>query len=358
MKKYFLLGTIGLVLASVPAFCAVKEGGGGDDVGLEFGKAATQVISEISHEPNNFPEIAAIDLSSVLKSAHILVVDTKLSVQFDDTTQFSAAVNKPNPNRIWVSRSRWSTIDDANIQKSLALHELLGLKGIEGTGIYNLSERYLTLKGYACNNDVCSAPPSSDNSFTLSAAKQTFDEGTVPNNENLALTAPQYWYWVNIGFAAADTTFQPSFYPFYDESGYAWLNNQTRMQFRFKMNQDVLGNSNVIAYLEAQWKPRQQNLDDTPGQQDMEMVNAKDSASGLCFSVYPFHVNPNASYYYGNPEYAQFFVDSDQSYYLSLTCRAVKDKNNLLICQMTKGSNSVSFGDSAYALFSRTPNRF
>lgn len=127
-------------------------GGGGDEVGMMFLSSALGVAVEIKDQAANFPELAGIDLLAVAQSASVTVSDTPLLAKLPDgTSQESIALNFPTSGRIKVNRTRWEHLSNEFVRRGIALHELLGLKGIETTGNYPYSGRYLATHGYDLN---------------------------------------------------------------------------------------------------------------------------------------------------------------------------------------------------------------
>jgi uncharacterized protein len=72
----------------------------------------------------------------------VIIVDETLPLQIGSAVQTSAALNFPGENQILVNRSAWKQIADDKMKEALALHELLSLMGLEGTGQYTISQKY------------------------------------------------------------------------------------------------------------------------------------------------------------------------------------------------------------------------
>jgi hypothetical protein len=119
---------------------------------MMFLSSAFGVAVEIKDQAANFPELAGIDLLAVAQSASVTVSDAPLLAKLPDgTSQESIALNFPTSGRIKVNRARWEHLSNEFVRRGIALHELLGLKGIESTGNYPYSSRYLATHGYDIN---------------------------------------------------------------------------------------------------------------------------------------------------------------------------------------------------------------
>jgi hypothetical protein len=155
IKMAYLALGLCLTISHAPnAFAEVGgvAGGGGDEVGMMFLSSAFGVAVEIKDQAANFPELAGIDLLAVAQSASVTVSDAPLLAKLPDgTSQESIALNFPTSGRIKVNRTRWEHLSNEFVRRGIALHELLGLKGIESTGNYPYSGRYLATHGYDLN---------------------------------------------------------------------------------------------------------------------------------------------------------------------------------------------------------------
>ncbi len=122
--------------------------GGGHEMGLSF-KADLESALE-SFKTLNLGEslkLSRKDLQQKLDRIKIVVVDQSLSTEFKDYIQSSVAVNIPSQNLIVISQPRWMQIQDAVLREGIALHEFLSLLGIESTGYYPVSSKYVSQKG-------------------------------------------------------------------------------------------------------------------------------------------------------------------------------------------------------------------
>jgi hypothetical protein len=136
---------LALVAVSNDAF-AWKETGGGDEVALEFRQAFAASLRTIK-EGRIRGKFSVGDLERAVEKANLVVVDEPLTVRFQDLTQESVAVNEPANWLIKINRGRWNSLKSAKLQEAIALHEVLSLIGIERTGYYEVSARYLEEAG-------------------------------------------------------------------------------------------------------------------------------------------------------------------------------------------------------------------
>jgi hypothetical protein len=144
-----------------------QDGNGGDPQELEFRDAANDAISRVTADRANFPELANLNLMATLKSTLIKPTNEPLSAIANIGVDDPAAINFKNPNIIYLNRPRWQGILRSEIRQALALHELLGLVGLERTGVYTISERYLELSGIHCKQLICASIPNYHCSLVL-----------------------------------------------------------------------------------------------------------------------------------------------------------------------------------------------
>jgi hypothetical protein len=126
-----------------PAWAGPGVSSGGNDVGVLFRQAAQLVLDNVYREAILFPEIGQLDLYSILNSTTILVTTKHLTVDVNGVSQPSAAINYRSPNTIIVSGDLWFSMPSDEVRQALAFHEILCLAGLESTGKYNISSRYL-----------------------------------------------------------------------------------------------------------------------------------------------------------------------------------------------------------------------
>lgn len=125
-----------------------QDRGGGDEVGLEFLSIAQSTLRDL--EKNHrflYQQVKTVDLESVLDNLRVLTVDTALKVTVGTLTQDSIAVNDRSEQVILVNRKRWKSITDKRVKAGIVLHEILSLAGLEETGFYPISSRYVTALG-------------------------------------------------------------------------------------------------------------------------------------------------------------------------------------------------------------------
>lgn len=175
-SKLSVLGVC--LLAFAPASFAGTSFKGGDPVALEFQNSAEIAISEVEADLADYPEVKGVDLNGILASTKIMVSSSALYVDAAGVNQESAAVNSRKPDTIIVNDARWAEIDSQEVKNALALHEVLGLAGIEDTGSYAVSSKYLTLRGISCSPDQCSILPIDVGSFSSKKPAPLLPMGT------------------------------------------------------------------------------------------------------------------------------------------------------------------------------------
>jgi hypothetical protein len=122
-----------------------NAGNGGDNVAIEFESSFHRALQNIkSLQLKGFEDISKIDFGAKMNNLKIIVVDDPLTVNIGDATQDCVAVNFPSKNLIRINRSNWNSISNAAIKEGLALHEMLSLFGLEESGVYRYSSRYLS----------------------------------------------------------------------------------------------------------------------------------------------------------------------------------------------------------------------
>lgn len=141
----FVVSFVCVFVLSANAY-AWKETGGGDEVALEFQQAFFSALRAVE-EGKVSGKFSAEGLKAAARKAQIVVVEKPLLVKAPGGTQESIAVNTPASFLIQVNRSRWNAIRDVKIKEAVALHEVLSLMGLEHTGYYEYSARYLEAAG-------------------------------------------------------------------------------------------------------------------------------------------------------------------------------------------------------------------
>lgn len=144
MKKILIMALV-LISSIARAETGSEGGNGGDPVALDFQRSALDALLDLQEKPELYPELRGLPLRKILKEAQIYVVEEPLPVREGDITQMPSVVNYKNPNRFVIYRAGWlaETNRPERIRRALALHELLGLVGVERTGIYWICQTYL-----------------------------------------------------------------------------------------------------------------------------------------------------------------------------------------------------------------------
>ena len=142
-----------LTLLSSITWGGERVGNGGDDIGLNFFKLFSTALSNIKNElPDVYSNIYSANLKDVSQKIKVVVVDEILDVRYKDIIQNSVATNIPSEKTIYVNRKRWNAIFDENLKEAIALHEVLSLYGIEQSGFYPISSKYLDIKNISKSN--------------------------------------------------------------------------------------------------------------------------------------------------------------------------------------------------------------
>lgn len=124
------------------------NGGGGDEVGLEFKQAFYRSLYKSKDLPVEFyKKLMAEKLEQIADQTSVFVTDAEIPVVAQNLIQNSVAYNEPASMQILVNRKRWLAIRDPLVKEAIALHEISSLKGIERTGYYPYSAKYLSLVG-------------------------------------------------------------------------------------------------------------------------------------------------------------------------------------------------------------------
>lgn len=155
MKNFLAFLFVGILFSDLARAESKEVGNGGNEVGIEFLNSALTAIQIYGNFLAEHNETKKVDLLNLLKTADVLSVQHPLYVEKDGITQESTAVNFPKQNKILVNENRWKAISSEVIREALALHELLGLVGIEKTGDYHISRGYLDITGVICDEDLC-----------------------------------------------------------------------------------------------------------------------------------------------------------------------------------------------------------
>lgn len=117
-------------------------GNGGDEIGLEFQNAAIRAVNE-AVAYGLLESAQGVELRALSLSATILVTDNPLGSVRGRYEQESIAINIPEQTTVLVNRFRWQEATNDRLREGLALHEVLSLRGLEGTGNYRISGAYL-----------------------------------------------------------------------------------------------------------------------------------------------------------------------------------------------------------------------
>ena len=140
-----LLLTLACLLRPFMAFAGNEGANAGDEVGLEFQASYYGAFSDIE---SNFLDLHAKIVPTkafeIADRVQIVTVNEPLQVQIGDRFQESVATNDLQKNLILINRTRWNAIKSHEVRKSLALHEILSMAGLESSALYPISSVYLS----------------------------------------------------------------------------------------------------------------------------------------------------------------------------------------------------------------------
>jgi hypothetical protein len=159
MTKFFYT-LLFVLLSAQGAFAASADSGwtvgnGGNPIALDFLQNARAAVAATQKDPVDYPQLQNVNLDSLLENADILVSATPIYVKKNGIEQRVAAENFPDSDSIWIDQDFWTELNDTAIKQALALHEVLGLAGLEETGQYPISQKYLSSLGVNCTRDLC-----------------------------------------------------------------------------------------------------------------------------------------------------------------------------------------------------------
>ncbi|WP_413577751.1 hypothetical protein ACLVWU_04785 [Bdellovibrio sp. HCB290] len=146
MKHLLILATLLFGLQSHAIIIGGDHAGnGGNDVGIEFESAFNRAINNIKR--SNIPgmeRLAQMDLTPYLTELKVIVVNEPLEVTVGNQTQECVAINYRIQQTVKVNSTKWKEIRSESVKEGIALHEILSLVGLEESGKYTHSARYLS----------------------------------------------------------------------------------------------------------------------------------------------------------------------------------------------------------------------
>lgn len=118
------------------------DGGGGEgEIRFNFQESAQQALTNMQRL-SELRSLPIKELEKKLASVKILVSDDILYIETQGIRQESPAINNSRENTIVISKPLWLEIKSSVKRESVALHELLSLLELEGTGDYRYSQIY------------------------------------------------------------------------------------------------------------------------------------------------------------------------------------------------------------------------
>ncbi len=132
-------------LATQKINLGTANGGGGDEIGLEFEKVLKNALNTLqTRDSASYNLLIQNGLQNTLKNIRYVVVEGPLQVPLEQSIQNSVAVNDRTTNIIYIHRDRWQKIFDVKTKEAIAIHEVASLLGLESTGSYPISSSYIS----------------------------------------------------------------------------------------------------------------------------------------------------------------------------------------------------------------------
>jgi hypothetical protein len=147
---FALLAAFLFPVISIAAGHGPGDGGGGDEVGLDFEASLHSAVEIIQVSGRTeFAPLSRLDWTKMEKNLKVLAVDKKLYATVDGVKQESVALNYPAAQMVEINRKRWKALHDPRIKEGISLHEALSVAGLESSGEYPYSGLYLSIFNYA-----------------------------------------------------------------------------------------------------------------------------------------------------------------------------------------------------------------
>lgn len=167
-------------------------GNGGDTLALSFLKRANTALNEASTDKDLRRQLPNKKLKRLIANLHVLVSDKPLYAKDSEATQTSVAINYYEGGKAYViiHRQGWEEIQDPDIEKAIAFHEVLSLAGLESTGRYPISYKYLAATGKPCAKDLCflEGVPAEPQKLNTVCFKTSDPDKSILENRALELT--------------------------------------------------------------------------------------------------------------------------------------------------------------------------
>ena len=160
MPKYppllIILAVLMSIFSAQVSFASTRggqEGDAGDDLSIEFLLSFGTALKELQTSlPNIYESLLPLQLPQMAASIKIVILDCEetqndcpinFTVTIDGIPQQSVAINIASANTIIINRVRWNKIKAEHIKEAIALHEILSMKKLEGSGFYPISGKYV-----------------------------------------------------------------------------------------------------------------------------------------------------------------------------------------------------------------------
>jgi hypothetical protein len=241
MKSILAFIAANVFLFSFNGAAETEIGNGGDPIALEFQNSAQIAIKDIQGDLADYPSLKGVDLGSIFAHTLVLVTDTPLYVTSGVTTQESTAINHHNPDTVVINRASWERIENFNVRDALALHEILGLAGIEGTGNYSVSQVYLNRESVPCSQDLCESAPAPSHEFDFAFGAREFENSDPPTETDIE------GHWVMGGRAviSGSGTLFGDYSGYSDGVFYSGKLGPVQEMLTIEESQDVFGNASL-----------------------------------------------------------------------------------------------------------------
>ncbi|MEQ1665874.1 MAG: hypothetical protein ABL927_10915 [Bdellovibrionales bacterium] len=205
-KKSLLLILFNLIFSgtfscmSSYVYAGSESSGAGNDLAINFINATKSAISYVNTHESEFPEFKEKNLAALLNQAtqnltvSIAPVYAELeNGKLQESSAFSQWVNK-KPS-ITLNGSQQSDFNlakttNATIMSALGLHELAVLTGVEKTGDYHVSQRFLGAKKIICPDPIGICGPAT---YTTVFYEFKYDSAQyIPAENRLKIINPYY----------------------------------------------------------------------------------------------------------------------------------------------------------------------
>jgi hypothetical protein len=205
-------------------YAGSESSGAGNDLAIKFINATKSAISYVNTHENEFPEFKEKNLATLLiQASQNLTVSTDEPVyaelengKLQESSAFSQWVNnKPSITLNGSLQSDFNLAKATNtiIMSALGLHELAVLTGVEKTGDYHVTQRFLGAKKIICPDPIGICGPAT---YTTVFYEFKYESAQyIPAENDLKIVGP---YYVSSEPVDGQTTFMINSLYAYDNS--------------------------------------------------------------------------------------------------------------------------------------------